>query len=307
MLSRRQSFPLASMRCSPISKGSGSTPAWQNGETLEKKIKHSWHFHILHVIKQSVLSEFIHRSPQLTVKQVRVANTLPQLHQDVHQPSLVAMFISKGLWCQQMLLMKSYSHVNTRMCWDSHHRSHPDPSSEWLCSIFSAEPTCHGTSQALSFSAGRQPPPTWSDEAGRAPGHSGAHELQTKPENARCQWSFDWPIPEAVSMYLPCFLWISIGKLCNRYLLIWVIAPSEITIYPFTSTIQKILIITISLLKERPHIGKSHVLDTKANIHIIHAVCVECMQTCVHCVHLHVHKCAQRYYLHWGSQNDWLI
>lgn len=40
------------------------------------------------------------------------------------------------------------------------HTSHPDPSSEQLCSISSAEPTCRGTSPALFSSADLRPLPT---------------------------------------------------------------------------------------------------------------------------------------------------
>lgn len=51
-----------------------------------------------------------HHSAPLTVKQVRVVNALPQVHQDVQQPSLAALVISKSL------LKKSFrSRLNLQM------------------------------------------------------------------------------------------------------------------------------------------------------------------------------------------------
>lgn len=85
MLSRRQSFPLASTRCSPISNGSGSTPDKETGD-----VKNT-------ASGPPTGTKCSSRLGNLTVKQVRVVDALPQVHQDVQQPVLAAQLVSKSL------------------------------------------------------------------------------------------------------------------------------------------------------------------------------------------------------------------
>lgn len=82
MLSKRDSFPLASIRCSPISKGSGSTPK-NTPEIINSSagcLQMLWELPVC-----------------LTFKHVRVVDTFSQVYQDVQQPRLVALLILKCL------------------------------------------------------------------------------------------------------------------------------------------------------------------------------------------------------------------